>query len=785
MAKSLFLKGGVTLDFIGKGIIRKDALEKVTGKAKYTADEVTTGTLHVEKVVSPYAHAYIKHIDSKAAQKSPGVRAIIKGGNLPLTGEEIRDRYPIAKDIVRYHGEVVALVVAATKKQARMAANLITVTYDSLPVVNSPSEALRENAPILHKNLGQYQKIPEAYPQPGTNIANFTKIRKGNLDKGWAASEVQVEATFSFAPSDHAAMETRCAYAQIHANGDIEITSSSQAPFMIKKLISEYFDTPIGKVIVHTPLVGGAYGGKASVQLELLAYIASKAVGGRLVKVENSREEDMITSPGHIGLEARIKLGCTKDGKLQAADILYLWDGGAYADKAADLSRAGAVDCTGPYDIENIFCDSLCMYTNHPYPAPFRGFAHSEVLFAFERTMDILARKLNIDPLELRLKNAIQPGDTTPTQVVLNNSTVGNVPACIRRLKELMKWEQGQLIKLENGKVVAKGISCVWKNSTIDTNASSGVLLTFNPDGSVNVMSGVVEIGTGTKTILAQIVAEKLQIDIEQVHVQMYVQTQNTPEHWKTVASRGVTMAGRAAQLAADDAIQQLKQITSIVLRASTEDLEVGSGRVYVRGEPTNGVDIKDIAYGYTYPNGNAIGGQVIGRGSYISPGITKLDPETGAGKPGPEWAVGAQGVEVEYDPRTYTYKITKALSVMDIGTVMNKRTARGQVTGAMSMGIAFAGRETFYFDKGGRVLNPQLRTYRPLRFGEQPEYICEFIETPHVDGPYGARGGGEHGLLGMPAALGNSLSLAAGVELNQLPLLPELIWTAQGGARP
>ena len=175
------------------------------------------------------------------------------------------------------------------------------------------------------------------------------------------------------------------------------------------------------------------------------------------------------------------------------------------------------------------------MYTNHPYPAPYRGFAHSEVLFAFERTMDILARKLNIDPLELRLKNAIVPGDTTPTQVILNSSTVGNVPACIRRLKELMKWEQGQLIQLENGKIVAKGISCVWKNSTIDTNASSGVIITFNPDGSVNVISGVVEIGTGTKTILAQIVAEKLQIEIEHVHVQMNVQTQNTPEHWKTV----------------------------------------------------------------------------------------------------------------------------------------------------------------------------------------------------------------------------------------------------------
>ena len=767
---------------IGETSIRKDAFEKVTGQAKFTGDIQKAGMLHVHKVISPYAHALIKQIEITKAKKIPGVHAVIIGGeDFPLTGEEIRDRYPIATDKVRYYGEVVALVVADTPKIAKKAADLIQVVYEPLPVVNNPRQALNAEAPILHERLADYQKISEAYPKPGTNVANHTKIRKGNIQKGWEQCQIIVEEHFSFSPSDHAAMETRCALAEIRADGKVIITSSSQAPFMIKRLLSEYFNLDIGDVIVYTPFVGGGYGGKAAVQLEFLAYIASQAVQGRPVRVWNSREEDFVTSPCHIGLDATIKIGCTTDGKIKAAEMLYLWDGGAYADKAVDLSRAGAVDCTGPYSIEHVTCDSLCMYTNHPYATPYRGFAHSEVLFAFERTIDILAKKISIDPLKLREMNAILPGQTTPTQVMLNRSTVGNLPKCINELKSVMNWEKGQLFKQGN-KVLAKGIACIWKTSTIDTNASSGVILTFNLDGSVNVISGVVEIGTGTKTILAQIVAEELKVDIQDVHVQMEVHTQSTPEHWKTVASRGTFMAGRAAQRAAQDALLQLKTTAAIVFRASVDDIEVGHKRLFLRGEPEKSLSYKELAYGYTYPNGNAIGGQVIGRGHYILRNLTYLDPETGAGKPGPEWTVGAQGVEVEYDPSDYTYKIVKAVSVIDAGKVLHSKMAEGQVMGAMSMGIGFAGRETFYFDPLGRVLNPQLRTYRPLRYGEHPEYICRFIETPQMDAPYGARGLGEHGLLGMPAALGNALSLATGTSLNKLPLIPEVIWRGVEG---
>ncbi len=608
---------------------------------------------------------------------------------------------------------------------------MIEVSYQPLPVVNSPKEALRPGATLIHENLATYQKGEQVYPEPSTNIGSRTKIRKGNIDMGWNESDVTVEASFSFSPSDHLAMETRCVTAEIRQDGVVVFSSATQSPYIIKKVMGDFFNLEEGKVIVYTPLVGGAYGGKAAIQLELIAYMASLAVGGRRVKLQNTREEDMITSPVHIGLEANIKLGATLGGKLTAAEILYTFDSGAYADKGPTISRAAAVTCTGPYRLENISCDSLSVYTNHPYAAAYRGFGHAELLFAFERTMDILANKLDIDPFDLRKYNSILPGQTTPTQSMLNSSTVGNLPQCIDRLKQLMDWKKETVIPVNERKVRAKGISCVWKTSTINSEASSGVNLLFNFDGSINVISGIVEIGTGTKTILAQMLAEKLKMNIDKIHVKMEIDTQTTPEHFKTVASRGVFMSGRALLKAADDAIRQLKDVTSRVLMCSPDDLEVGYEKVYVRDEPEVFLKVEDVCYGYKYPNGYGIGGQVIGRGTYTLRHLTSLDRNTGAGKPGPEYIVGAQGVEIELDTRDYTYKILKAYSVIDAGKVLNNKAAQGQIMGAMSMGLNFGSTETFEFSEDGKSTQPPDPHIYPVSIRRSSRIYRSFYRNP------------------------------------------------------
>lgn len=331
------------------------------------------------------------------------------------------------------------------------------------------------------------------YPEANSNIANRVKIRKGSLKDGIQKSDVVIEDQFTILPSDHIAMETRAVIALIKPDGVVHIISSTQAPYRIREKMSEYFNLDIGKIIVKAPFVGGGFGGKVAIHLELIAYLASKAIGGKAVKLHYTREEDMVTAPGRIGLDATVKIGSTKDGLLTFADITYLLDTGAYSDKGTMIAKAAAATCTGPYKIDHIACDALAVYTNHPYATAYRGFSHSELLFAFERAMDMLAVKLNLDPLLFRLKNAIVPGDTTPTQVPLNHSSVGNLPACIEKLKEQMNWTQGKLMNITDDIVSVKGMSCSWKTSTIDSSASSGVSIYCNPDGSMTILSGIVD----------------------------------------------------------------------------------------------------------------------------------------------------------------------------------------------------------------------------------------------------------------------------------------------------
>ncbi len=787
---NLFMEGVINLNSVSKigvSTVRKEAWDKVTGAAKYNGDMDTANTLHAKLLTSPHSHATIISIDTSKAYKSPGVQAIITGDIIDnmLTGSVIGDRPFLAKDKVRYFGEPVALVVANSEAEAKRAVHLIEVEYEQLPVVNSIDKAISLDATLVHENLGQYTKaVDDVYPEPGSNICDHVKIRKGNIDYGFNTSDIILESEFLLPQSDHLAMETRNAKVEILPNGDVIVYTSSQAPYSIRKKFSKYFSIPGGKIIVRVPLVGGAFGGKATVQLEYLAYLASKVVGGKLVKLVNSREEDIATSPCKVGTKAKLIIGATSDGMIKALKATYYVDCGAYADTGPRMSKAMIVDSTGPYNIPYVWCDSYSIYTNHNYVTSFRGFGHAGFTFCIERMMEKLATHLNLDSLELRLKNCVQPGDTSPTLVPLTRSNMGNIDKCIAGLKDLINWNDSDNKKKvqDNGMIRAKGISPFWKTSDSPTNASSGAILTFNSDGSLNINFGGVEIGPGMKTTMCQILAEKMKMDIDKINVFMHVDTQISPEHWKTVASSTTFMVGNAVIDAANSLIKDLCEIGSVVLKCPANDLEVGYEKVYMRDNPSINVGFTDIVHGYEYTDGNSIGGQIMATGSYIMKHLTPLDKETGKGVPGVSWTVGAQAVEIEYDPIMHTYRLLKAATVIDAGKVINPKTAKGLIMGGMSMGLGIATREEFIYDELGIIENTSLRTYKLMRFGEQPEYLVDFVETPQIDGPFGARGIAEHGVIGIPAAFANAISKATGEEIDQLPILPELIWKIKGG---
>lgn len=765
----------------GLGVLRKDAEEKVTGRARYVDDLPDSDVLHGVIVTSSQAHARIVSVNKSKALSAAGVRAVLTGYDCPkLTGDPIADRPILALDKVRYAGEPVAIVIADELYQAMAAALLVEIHYDVLPGVQSPKLAFATSAPLVHPYLGRYHWTDEANPKPGTNVATHIRIYKGHPDEMWERCDMTVECHVSFPQAHHAAMETRCVIAEVLPRGEIEITSSTQSPYSIPGLIADTFGVRESDVRVHVPFVGGGFGGKSSLYIEPLAVAAAKATGGRKVKIRCTREQDMMTLPGHIGLESTIRLGANRDGRLLVADITYWFDCGGYSDRGVIVTRAAAQDCTGPYRIDNVLCNAYSMYTNHPPTTSYRGFGHPEQTLVMERAMDELAKKLALDPLQFRMQNAIRPGDTTPTQTKLTRSSVGNLPECLRRLQQRLGW-RGAVAEDTPSGIRAKGIAAVWKTSSTPPNASSGAVVLLDRDGRVTLVCGVVEIGQGTKTALAQMVAEVFRMGPEAVDVVFEVDTKAHPEHWKTVSSRGTLLGGNAAVRAAKDAVRQLAQTAAVVLRCNPEDVEIEDGFARCRYREQH-IPIGELSHSYVFPNGTAVGRMVVGRGSYTIEGVTSIDFETGQGVPGPEWTIAAQGVEIEYFPHDFSYRVIRAVTVVDAGAVANSALALGQVKGAMNMGLSLASREGFVYDASGRVTNGQLRVYPIHRYGDQPFYEVDFVLTPYHSAPFGVRGLGEHGLIGMPAALANALTLATGTEVNQLPMTPELLWRLRGG---
>jgi len=327
-------------------------------------------------------------------------------------------------------------------------------------------------------------------------------------------------------------------------------------------------------------------------------------------------------------------------------------------------------------------------------------------------------------------------------------------------------------------------VACLWKAPAIPPNTDAGAVCTFNEDGSCNISTGIVDIGSGTKTALAQLAADVLGLNPELVHLHTDVRTRISPHDWTTAASRSLFMAGKAVLEAATEAAEKIKRTAAIVFRAAPEDIELSGGFARLSGKQNRMIPFSELVLGYVYPNGNSIEGQAIGTGRYITPGITGIDPETGQGDPALEWTLGAEAAEVELDPVAGSWRIIRVSGCIDAGKVVNPLLARGQFEGAIQMGIGFTATEGFRFDSAEWAVNAELRHYKLPRFGEQPEFYVQFPETPQIGGPAGARGMGEQGIIAVPGALANALSYAAGVSLNSLPLTAETVWKAMEEVR-
>lgn len=764
------------MKYVGTSVKRVDGVKKATGSLKYVDDLHLPRMLYAALKRSPYAHAKIIKIDTSKAEALKGVKAVITGKTFPKrVGLYLEDKTFLAIDKVIFIGEVVAAVAAETEEIAKEAVKLIEVEYEPLPVVLNAKEAMNEDAPLVHPNLGAYKWESIFFPEPGTNISNHYKLRKGNIEKGFAESDVIMENEFYVPQIQHTPIEPHSTIAQMDSEGYLTVWASCQSPYAVRKALSVAFDLPLNKLRVISPAVGGGFGGKAGTTLEGIAIPLAMKTNGRPVKLTYSREEVFTNSFVRQGLFAKIKTGVNKEGKILAEKIEFIWDGGAYTEYGVNIAKSAGYASVGPYDVPNIWADSYCVYTNTPVGGPYRGFGMSEIHYAIEQNLNIIAEKLDISAVEIRKINGLKVGGQTATAQKLD---VCGFVDCIKQVEKDIKLYEKEKPSAPH-KVRGKGIAGGFKAPSMPNNVASSAIIKLNEDGTAHLLTSAQDIGQGSDTTLTQIAAEALSLAPEKITIKTG-DTDHTPYEWQTVASRITYCAGNAVKLACEDIKDQLLDLAQIKLGIFKRDLELNDGYVVSKIYPDKKVSLADLALGLTMPDGSGIHGPIIGRGSFIPPNVRNADKNTGLGdKPVAFWTFGAQGVEIEVDTETGHIKVLKVASCFDVGKVVNPKLIEAQVEGAIVQGIGSALWEQLIIDDKGKVLNPGFADYKIPTADDIPEMDIKFLEYPEETGPFGARGVAEPAMVPTAPAITSALYDALGIRINTLPLTPEKVLMA------
>jgi carbon-monoxide dehydrogenase large subunit len=765
---------------IGTSVPRVDARDKVTGAAQFTDDlQFGPGLLYARILRSPHAHALIRRIDVSKARALPGVKVVVTGEDFPgLIGLYLADRYIFCRDRVRYVGDPVAGVAATSEEIAERALELIEVEYEVLPAVLDPEEGAGPDAPVLHPDLGTYTYPNFIMPRPGTNISNYFKIRKGDPDAAWSQCAAIVEKKYRVPHIQHVPIEPHIAVARAEQDGKVTLWASTQSPFAQRNLIAKSLGKSQSDVRVIGHFVGGGFGSKAGVTVEALAVAIATKLPGHPIKLRLTREEEFFTAFVRQGLVCHIKLGCDSSGKLLAMENRFYWDGGAYTEYGVNITRAAGYSSTGPYEIPNVKTDSYCVYTNHPVGGPMRGFGMPEIHSAIEQCIDDLAHAAGIDPLEVRRKNCLRGGSVLVTGSKMHPT---GLPECLEKVAQAIGWGKPSTPGGPN-KRRGKGLALMWKAPAMPPNAGSSAWVELTEDARLNVGLGGQEIGQGTFTVMAQMAAAALGVPVDWVRIANPVDTKYSPYEWQTVASRLTWSMGNAVSAAARDARQQIIDLVAEAWDEDPDDLDIRDGNVIsFKSEET--ISLKDLViYGLPKPDGSGwMGGPIMGRGSFMPTYVTGLDPETGQGERAVvHYTTGAQAVEVEVDLDTGQIEVVKAVAANDVGKAINPESVRAQMEGGLVQGLSTAFFEALQFDEQGRVRNPSFVDYRIATSADVPGEVETFIvEEAQDDGPWGARGIGEHSMVPTIPAVANAIYNAVGLRFESPPYTAEKVYLA------
>ena len=728
---------------IGQSVARVDARAKVTGEAKYPADFSKEGQLHAKVLFAGRPHARVLSIDTSEAEAVPGFVAIFTAADVPVNeyGLQTPDQPVLCgpgsskpgTDVVRFIGDQVAVVVAETERAAAQARDLIHVEYEDLPVVTDPFAALESDAPQLHPYRLHSEFHPELNGVEGNRICHH-QIRKGDLAAGWAAAEVVVEAEYRTPPQEHAYLQPEAGLSYIDDEGRVTVVVGGQWAWEDQRQIAHALGLEQEQVRVIYPAIGGAFGGREDMSVQIALALAAWKLQ-RPVKIVWSREESILGHCKRHPMWLRCKWGATAEGKLVAADVQIVADGGAYCYTTNKVLGNTAIVCTGPYEIPNIKVDVEGVYTNNLPGGAFRGFGAPQGLFAAEMQMNKLAEALEMDPVDLRMRNLLRDDSLTAMGTPLPGGVhlVEVTEACAKKAGWRQTEQGWQRPKKKGARGI--GIAVGYKNVGFSFGYQENCWAKIELRGEEKVEGAVVaigsaEVGQGTHTVIKQMAAEALKLPLERVALVVSDTATSPGSSGSVSASRMTFMAGNAVRGAARAALAKW--------RASERP--------------------------------------AVAEHTYLAPETTPFDPETGYGVPNFAYGYVAQAVEAEVDAETGQLRVLRVVSADDVGKAVNPQQVEGQIEGGVAQAVGWATCENFIVE-GGRVLTPHLSTYLIPTVADVPERVeSVIVEQADPNGPWGVRGMGEMPFLPLAPALAAAVQDVTKVWFDELPLTPERV---------
>jgi CO/xanthine dehydrogenase Mo-binding subunit len=723
----------MTTDFslIGASLPRPDALGKVTGAARYPADLVRPGMLHLQVVFADHVHARIRSLDSTAALKYPGVVAVLTADDVPYNAYGLidADQPALCKDFVRFEGDKVALVVAETKQAAIEGARLVQVAYEDLPAVTDPRAALAAGAPLVHQELR-------------TNLLLHVPIRKGDASRVLAEADIVLDGEFSTSWQEHAYLQPEAGIAYLDDQGRVVIETAGQWLHEDRRQIAAMLQLPPDQVVMRYAAIGGAFGGREDLSIQHLLALAAWRLR-RPVSLVWSREESIIGHHKRHPISIRCRWGAKQDGTITAVEAEVIADGGAYASTSVEVTKVATLFATGCYEVPNISVDGYAVYTNNVPCGAFRGFGAPQAHFAAESMVTRLAEALHLEPIEMRQRNIYREGSLEPTgqPLPVGVSAGAVLERCVQEATERLSYGgSGEPRPASDAAHLRRGIgiACGFKNVGYSFGYPEQSTATVELHGvaeleSATVRVGAADVGQGTHLALRQIAAETLGLPL--AHVTMITDDSAlAPNAGSASASRLTLVAGQAVRKAC------------LAARDEWSESEAPSAVATYQFRP--------------------------------SP-TTSLDAESGAGRPNYCYGYAAQAVEVEVNMLTGQVRVLSIISVHDVGRAINRQQVEGQIEGCLAQALGYALLENFQV-RDGHVLTSTLSAYLLPTVLDMPRDVTPVIlELADPEGPYGARGVAEMALVPFTAAVAIAIHDATGVWMSQQPMTPERVLAA------